>query len=237
MNFLNESNDLASPIDNFKSVRVTGNFGDIRSTGKHKGTDFAIPSGTKVYAIADGVVKYAQNDNKHCGGKIEIVHKQLSINSLYCHIRDFAVSSGEKVAKGQLLGYSGGGPNDPNKGRSSGAHLHFSIKRNGNFVNPMPIIKGSKPLRNLNTSNTQGRANVSSISKFSINPSDTSNTGFSINPSDTSNIGFSINPSDTSNTEFSINPSNTTINKFSIDSSLKNESLEKEINRIKFLLK
>ena len=63
-------------------------------------------------------------------------HLIFYIHLKYCHLKKWAVSEGENVIKGQLIGFSGGGPNDPFRGNSMGAHLHYEVVKNGQPINP-----------------------------------------------------------------------------------------------------
>lgn len=98
----------------------------------HKGIDFAVPTGTNVYTTADGVVENVWFDNK-CGKAVKIKHSD-EYQTLYCHLSQQLVNKGDTVTKGQLIALSG------NTGASDGAHLHYGIKRNGEYVNPRAFI-------------------------------------------------------------------------------------------------
>lgn len=122
-----------------------------RSGGFHKGVDIsnAVIYGQPVVAAADGVVINAFNGCTHdypktsqtychCGGgygnNIIISHGTYNGNSyatLYGHLKSVAVSVGQTVKKGQVIGYVG------TTGDSTGKHLHFEIRVNGSAVNPM----------------------------------------------------------------------------------------------------
>ncbi|WP_394837803.1 peptidoglycan DD-metalloendopeptidase family protein [Pendulispora rubella] len=99
----------------------------------HNGVDFAAPSGTPVYASADGVVKHA-GDGGPCGNMVQIEHKNGLISS-YCHLSRFAAGlhAGENVDARQLVGYVG------QTGRATGPHLHFAVKRRGAFIDPLSL--------------------------------------------------------------------------------------------------
>lgn len=99
----------------------------------HNGVDFAAPVGAPVYATAAGVVTSVGNDGP-CGNKVEISHTG-GIASVYCHLSRYAAGLhvGEHVEQRQLIGYVG------QTGRVTGPHLHFGIKRNGVFVDPMTL--------------------------------------------------------------------------------------------------
>jgi murein DD-endopeptidase MepM/ murein hydrolase activator NlpD len=99
----------------------------------HNGVDFAAPAGAPVYATAAGVVASVGNDGP-CGNKVEISHAG-GITSVYCHLSRFAPSLhvGQRVEQRQLIAFVG------QTGRVTGPHLHFGIKRNGIFVDPMTL--------------------------------------------------------------------------------------------------
>ena len=99
----------------------------------HNGVDFAAPSGTPVYASADGIVKHA-GDGGPCGNMVQIEHKNGLITA-YCHLSRFAAGLhvGESVEARQLVGYVG------QTGRATGPHLHFAVKRKGAFIDPLSL--------------------------------------------------------------------------------------------------
>jgi murein DD-endopeptidase MepM/ murein hydrolase activator NlpD len=99
----------------------------------HNGVDFASPVGTPVYATAAGVVQSAGNGGP-CGNMVEIAHPG-GITSVYCHLSRFAAGlhPGQRVESRQLIGYVG------QTGRVTGPHLHFGIKKNGVFIDPMTL--------------------------------------------------------------------------------------------------
>ena len=103
---------------------VTGEFQAV-----HGGSDLAVPINTPVYAVDDGIVEYAGqqnlvNINEGAGIYTKIRHTG-SFNgktTLSMHLNSVVVAKGAKVTKGQLIGYSG------NTGSSTGPHLHFEIR-------------------------------------------------------------------------------------------------------------
>ena len=99
----------------------------------HNGVDFAAPTGTPIYAAASGTVKTA-GDSGPCGNMVQIEHNAGLISS-YCHMSKFAAGLhvGQHVDTRQLLGYVG------QTGRATGPHLHFAIKRNGIFIDPLAM--------------------------------------------------------------------------------------------------
>lgn len=118
--------------------RITSRFGkrSINVSGastEHKGIDIAVESGTPVFSPENGVVLFAKDTTPNgCGGFIKINHGDFITK--YCHLSKWVVKQGQNVKKGQLIGYSGGGKNDPYKGTSNGAHLHYEIRTLDNIA-------------------------------------------------------------------------------------------------------
>jgi len=98
----------------------------------HKGLDFAGPEGTKVTAVAAGLVTYA-GDRSGFGEMVEINHGN-GLSTRYCHNEKLLVKQGDMVRKGQDLALMG------STGRSTGPHLHFEVLKNGTQVDPLRFI-------------------------------------------------------------------------------------------------
>ena len=109
-------------------VTVTSFFG-YRSdpfTGKssnHYGTDITAPSGTEIYAAHGGVILTSAYNGSY--GNYVVVSRGDGTNTLYAHMSKRAVSVGQTVSQGQVIGYVG------STGRSTGPHLHFEVRVNG----------------------------------------------------------------------------------------------------------
>jgi murein DD-endopeptidase MepM/ murein hydrolase activator NlpD len=101
-------------------------------TAVHKGLDFAGPEGTKVTAVAAGLVTYA-GDRSGFGEMVEINHGN-GLATRYCHNEKLLVKQGDMVRKGQDLALMG------STGRSTGPHLHFEVLKNGAQVDPLRFI-------------------------------------------------------------------------------------------------
>jgi murein DD-endopeptidase MepM/ murein hydrolase activator NlpD len=101
----------------------------------HKGIDLAMPTGTPVYATADGVISKAEWFSSY-GLYISVEHGG-KIQTRYGHLSRLSVASGQSVKKGDLIGYVG------STGRSTGPHLHYEVRIAGVAVNPVPYMNGS----------------------------------------------------------------------------------------------
>ncbi|ENY6170594.1 peptidoglycan DD-metalloendopeptidase family protein [Vibrio fluvialis] len=99
----------------------------------HRGQDFAVNTGTPVYAPADGVVEVTRASSKGSGNFLRLQHS-YGFTSSYSHLQKFAVNSGDFIQKGDLIGYSG------NSGLSSGPHLHYEIRFVGRSLDPRPFV-------------------------------------------------------------------------------------------------
>jgi len=98
----------------------------------HEGIDIAAPTGTPVYASADGIVIFTGYKEGY-GLEIEISH-QNGIITRYAHLSRILVSPGQKIKRGEIIGKVG------STGRSTGSHLHYEVIINGRPVNPLNYI-------------------------------------------------------------------------------------------------
>lgn len=134
-------------------MRITSPFGKRKAPAKgsstnHSGIDIAAPEGTHIYAVCDGTVAFL--GFKGAGGyTITIRNQNFEIS--YCHVSPhYLVFSGQKIKQGQLISqvgpyYVSQTDNNPYKdktgrptnGALTGCHLHLSIKKDGNAVNPL----------------------------------------------------------------------------------------------------
>ena len=94
----------------------------------HYGTDLAADSGDDVTAFADGYV-YAAGSSEGYGNYLILTHEG-GFSTIYAHLSGFAVSEGEMVSRGQLIGYVG------QTGKATGPHLHFELLCNDLYINP-----------------------------------------------------------------------------------------------------
>lgn len=99
----------------------------------HPGIDLACPIGTPIYATNNGVVEDAGWNNGGYGIWAKI-NNGRGIETVFGHMSRVVVHSGQTVAKGQLLGYSG------ETGFATGPHLHYEVRLNGTPINPQPYM-------------------------------------------------------------------------------------------------
>ena len=102
----------------------------------HKGMDFSAKSCTPIYATGDGLVKKADAKVSGFGNHIEINHG-YGYMTLYAHLSKYKVRAGQKVKRGDIIGYVG------STGRSEAPHLHYEVHKNGEVVNPLNFYYGS----------------------------------------------------------------------------------------------
>lgn len=103
----------------------------------HKGVDICAPAGTPIYASAGGTVTKAGYNKAGAGtgyGYSVIISHSGGYTTVYAHCLSLAVSAGQSVRQGQLIGYVG------STGRSSGNHCHFEIRRNGSYIAPQNVF-------------------------------------------------------------------------------------------------
>jgi len=126
---------LRTPID---GARLSSHFGKRKHpilgyTRMHKGTDFAAPRGTPIFAGGSGRVEAAGRNGGY-GNYLRIKHSN-TYSTAYAHLNKFAkgVKPGVRVRQGQVVGYVG------TTGRSTGPHLHYEVLKNGKQINPMKM--------------------------------------------------------------------------------------------------
>ncbi|MBW6500311.1 MAG: M23 family metallopeptidase [Bacteroidales bacterium] len=123
------------PISNRDLTRTASGFGlRIHPIYKiikfHSGMDFTAPSGTDIYSTGNGVVTAVLASKRGLGNHIIIDHG-FGYTSLYAHLDGFNVRRGQKVQRGDVIGFVG------NTGMSVAPHLHYEVKLNGAYVDPV----------------------------------------------------------------------------------------------------
>ncbi|SDW38213.1 Peptidase family M23 [Lutibacter oricola] len=103
---------------------------------KHWGMDFTAPTGTPIYASGDGKIIRADQNSSGYGKHVRIDHG-FGYVSLYAHMSKYNVRKGQKVKRGDLIGFVG------STGRSQAPHLHYEIIKKGTKINPINFYYGN----------------------------------------------------------------------------------------------
>jgi murein DD-endopeptidase MepM/ murein hydrolase activator NlpD len=124
-----------------EKLSLTSNYG-VRSdpfnghARMHKGIDIPGPMGTPIYATADGIVARAGWASGY-GNLVEITHGN-GMETRYGHMSKLIVAPNTRVHRGQLIGLMG------STGRSTGSHLHYEVRVDGQAINPLPFVAGAE---------------------------------------------------------------------------------------------
>ena len=129
-----DSGDLSFgwPLAGYGYGSITQYYGGMYSGTPHKGLDIGVPYGTPIYASESGQVLSAEY-HWSWGNNVLIWHNGTD-STRYAHCSSLAVSAGQYVEKGQVIGYVG------STGQSSGPHLHFEVYQNGTRVDPLGFV-------------------------------------------------------------------------------------------------
>ena len=136
----NKSEMLASipaiqPVANKDLKRMASGYGyrihPIYKTRKmHYGMDFSAKIGTEIYATGDGVVSKVKRSKRGYGNYVKINHG-FGYETLYAHMSKYIVKKGQKVKRGEVIGYVG------NTGISTAPHLHYEVRKDNKKINPV----------------------------------------------------------------------------------------------------
>ena len=129
------------PVNNEDLTRMASGYGYrkdpfTKARKFHWGMDFTSPRGTPVYASGNGTVTRADNTAAGYGNHIRIDHG-FGYESLYAHLFKYNVRVGQKVKRGDLIGFVG------STGRSEAPHLHYEIFKDGERINPINFYYGN----------------------------------------------------------------------------------------------
>lgn len=119
-----------------RRMQVTSSFGKRRRRNHH-GVDLRASTGTPFYAAADGIVVYA-DDRINGYGLSVIVRHRRGFATLYAHASELRVDLGERVTRGQCLGFAG------ESGNATGPHLHFELRDGLKPVDPLVTLQSLK---------------------------------------------------------------------------------------------
>ena len=122
------------PVSNKDLTRMASGYGMrihpiYRVPKMHYGMDFTAKTGTEIYATGDGVVKASDDKLSGYGNRIDIDHGYGYV-SRYAHMSRMKVRAGQKVKRGQVIGYVG------STGASTAPHCHYEVIKDGEKVNP-----------------------------------------------------------------------------------------------------
>jgi len=136
----NKSDMLAAlpaiqPVSNKNLSRMASGYGyrihPIYKTRKmHSGMDFSAKTGTPIYATGDGKISKVRRSRRGYGNHVIIDHG-FGYKTLYAHMKKYAVKRGQKVKRGEVIGYVG------STGTSVAPHLHYEVHKDGRKINPV----------------------------------------------------------------------------------------------------
>jgi hypothetical protein len=123
------------PVSNKDLTRLASGFGYrthpiYKITHLHTGLDFSAPIGTEIYSTGNGVVKSVEKEARGYGNHVVVSHG-YGYETLYAHMSKFNVRVGQKVKRGDVIGYVG------STGTSTAPHLHYEVIKNGQKINPI----------------------------------------------------------------------------------------------------
>ncbi len=129
------------PINNENLTRMASGYGwrsdpFTKARKMHWGMDFSAPKGTPIYASGDGKVTRADNNSSGYGKHVRIEHG-YGYMSLYGHMSQYNVKVGQKVKRGDIIGFVG------STGRSEGPHVHYEVWKDEERINPINFYYGS----------------------------------------------------------------------------------------------
>ncbi len=132
---------LLNSIPNGKPIdyeRISSGFGYrfhpiTHQNSFHPAIDLTASTGTPVYATANGVVVFAKSKSGY--GNFVIIAHAFGFKTGYAHLEKIAVSMGEYISKGDVVGYVG------TSGRTTGPHLHYEVRYLERWLNPLPFIE------------------------------------------------------------------------------------------------
>ena len=127
------------PVKNDDLKRMASGFGKrmhpiLKYPKMHNGMDFSAPTSTEVFATGNAVVKKARRSSGF--GNLIVLDHGFGYETYYAHLNEFKVRPGQKVKRGEIIGFVG------NTGLSTAPHLHYEVHKNGKVVNPINFYHG-----------------------------------------------------------------------------------------------
>ncbi|MEO6001180.1 MAG: M23 family metallopeptidase [Chitinophagaceae bacterium] len=129
------STPAIQPVSNKDLNRIASGFGTridpvYKTVKMHAGLDFAAPQGTPIYATANGIITTAGNSGDGFGNHVIIEHG-YGYETLYGHMYKVKVRNGQRVKRGEIVGYVG------STGKSTGPHCHYEVHKNDRPLDPV----------------------------------------------------------------------------------------------------
>ena len=127
------------PVKNDDLKRMASGYGIrmhpiLKYRKMHNGMDFSAPSNTEIFATGNATVKKARRTSGF--GNLIVLDHGFGYETYYAHLSEFNVKPGQKVKRGEIIGYVG------NSGLSTAPHLHYEVHKNGKVVNPINFYHG-----------------------------------------------------------------------------------------------
>jgi len=124
------------PVSNKNLKRIASGYGyrihPVYKTRKmHAGIDFSAPTGTPIFATGDGKVSKDKKVGGRGYGKYVIIDHGYGYQTLYGHMSEVSVRTGQNVKRGDIIGYVG------STGQSTAPHLHYEVIKNSKKINPI----------------------------------------------------------------------------------------------------
>ena len=122
------------PVKNKELKRIASGYGRridpyYKKPKFHYGVDFSAPKGTPIYATGDGTISKVKKSRRGFGNHVVINHG-YGYESLYGHMSKYTVRRGQKIKRGDVIGYVG------STGKSTAPHLHYEVHKDGKKINP-----------------------------------------------------------------------------------------------------
>lgn len=129
------STPAIQPVDNRQLKLLTASFGErvhpfFKTMSQHRGVDYSVPTGSAVFATADGTVQNLQTRGQTSGLSLTIDHGN-GYETVYSHLDKVTVATGKRVSRGDIIAFSG------NSGLSFAPHLHYEVRYRGEAVDPL----------------------------------------------------------------------------------------------------
>jgi murein DD-endopeptidase MepM/ murein hydrolase activator NlpD len=123
------------PVSNKELTRIASGYGYridpiYKTTKMHAGIDFTAPQGTPIYATANGTVRVSGNVGNGYGNHV-IINHGYGYETLYGHMVRVKTRSGQKVTRGEIIGWVG------STGKSTGPHCHYEVHKYGQKIDPV----------------------------------------------------------------------------------------------------